>query len=746
LHCTMIITSVVPPELPMELSLAVNTSLARLQKLAIYCTEPYRIPLAGRLDVCCFDKTGTLTSDTYVVRGVVAPEELAQGALTAAEELADEATYVIAGCHQLVRLDEKLDGDQMELAAVKAVKWGMTRDGRMIRQAPSSGAARKEQLRILHRHLFSAAHKRMSAVVAIDTLSSKAAAAADPGWQAAGDDAAAFLGGALVATPRELLLVCKGAPEAVLPLLAHAPAQYEAAYQQLARQGTRVLALAFRRLPLDSPLATLRALPREAAERGLTFAGFLALESPLKEDSLPAIAALQRSQHRVVVITGDAALTACHVARGLGILTRDVLILQRTAGSSGEVALEWAPVDGASKLGPLPWSQGASGALASRCDLVATGAALDAVEASSAGEEEFLAALRALAPHVSVFARVSPRHKEMVLAALRQAGLATLMCGDGTNDLGALKQADVGVSIINSPEHEEAASAARSKLRKRVPAEVLAKLSPAERLRAELMEMEAAQQGSSVVQLGDASIASAFTARSTSIAATVHIVRQGRCTLVTTVQMYKILALNCLISAYSLSALYLFGVKQGDTQATLAGLLIASLFMFIAWAEPVLELAPERPVAHIFSASVMASLAGQLAVHFCSLFAVIELTQGHVQPGAEEMAPDAAFKPNTINTAVFLVGLCMQCNVFGANYRGHPFMQSLRENKAFHRVLGATWLLCLLLASDLLPELGEYFELVRVPLEGGYRDKLLALLLLDTACSWGWERLIRAFF
>jgi magnesium-transporting ATPase (P-type) len=76
LHCVMIITSVVPPELPMELSLAVTNSLAALSRHLVFCTEPFRIPFAGKLDILCFDKTGTLTKDKMILRGVVAPHDI----------------------------------------------------------------------------------------------------------------------------------------------------------------------------------------------------------------------------------------------------------------------------------------------------------------------------------------------------------------------------------------------------------------------------------------------------------------------------------------------------------------------------------------------------------------------------------------------------------------------------------------------------------------------------------------------
>ena len=66
---------------------------------------------------------------------------------------------------------------------------------------------------------------------------------------------------------------------------------------------------------------------------------------------------------------------------------------------------------------------------------------------------------------------------------------------------------------------------------------------------------------------GDASMASPFTIKATDVMPTTDIIKQGRCTLVITMQMFKILGLLCLSSAYSLSVLYLAGVKLGDIQA-----------------------------------------------------------------------------------------------------------------------------------------------------------------------------------
>ena len=60
-----------------------------------------------------------------------------------------------------------------------------------------------------------------------------------------------------------------------------------------------------------------------------------------------------------------------------------------------------------------------------------------------------------------------------------------------------------------------------------------------------------------MVKPGDASMAAPFTAKKGHVMPCTDIIRQGRSTLVTTIQMFKILGLICLSTAYSLSVMYL---------------------------------------------------------------------------------------------------------------------------------------------------------------------------------------------
>lgn len=691
LDCVLIVTSVVPPELPMELSLAVNTSLAALSRYAIYCTEPFRIPFAGRVDVACFDKTGTLTGEDLVVEGIAGlgldhtgtgtPRERdgAHSHITPVLEAGLETTLVLATAHALVKLDEgDIVGDPMEKATLTSLGWSLGKNDTLISKnmtslKGSALATASNVVQIKRRFQFSSALKRQSSVASITAYHPET-------------------GKKLKST----FVGVKGAPETIMKMLVKVPADYEETFKYFTRKGSRVLALAFKHLTVDQELGSgkINELKRENVEAGLHFAGFLVLHCPLKEDAKKSVQMLNESSHRVVMITGDNPLTAVHVAHEVEIVDRDVLILDAPEHDDSGEKLVWRSVDDSISI-PVDPTKPLDPKIIESNDLCVTGYALSKFKGQ--------AGLSSIYRYTWVYARVSPKQKEEILMGLKDLGYYTLMAGDGTNDVGALKQAHIGVALLNGsqddlnriaehfrntkmkelyekqcqmmnrfnqpnppvpvliahlyppgPTNPHYETAMKREAEKKGTAVALNETaladktntietvtspgaqalidgkqqkftdaqkkasSLADKFTQSMMEQELNDEPPTI-KLGDASVAAPFTSKLSNVIAIPNIIRQGRCTLVATIQMYKILALNCLISAYSLSVLYLEGIKFSDGQVTISGMLMSVCFLSISRAKSVEGLSKERPQPNIFNFYIIGSILGQFAIHIVTL-------------------------------------------------------------------------------------------------------------------------------
>jgi Mg2+-importing ATPase len=199
----------------------------------------------------------------------------------------------------------------------------------------------------------------------------------------------------------ERLLITKGAPEGViacctayeiddrrLPLDEAMRERCKTTYCELSAQGSRVLAVAYAVVPLQTVYSA-------RDERELVLAGFVTFFDPPMEGVLEAIRALRRDGVVVKILTGDNELVAQHVC--------------------GQVGLDSARIIGG-----------------------------DEIERMTDG------ALAAVAEQTTVFARVSPAQKNRIILALKSRNHVVGFLGDGINDAPSIHTADVGVSVATA--------------------------------------------------------------------------------------------------------------------------------------------------------------------------------------------------------------------------------------------------------------------------------------------------------
>jgi Ca2+-transporting ATPase len=393
----------VPEGLPAVVTITLAIGAQRMLRRQALIRKLPAVETLGSVTVICSDKTGTLTENRMTVtvldvaghrldlsevqsrqgRMTASPSEPggggplfpAQSLLLAGGSLCNDAVLGPTGPGQ----QAQAIGDPTEAALVVAA-------GSLDLRKPELEAALPRVAELP----FDSDRKRMTTVHAAPVAGAAPPPGLRPAWDALG-----------AAGDAPYLAFTKGAVDGLLGLSSRVwsgsvtepmdegwRARIQASADEMARSGMRVLGVAYR--PLAEP--PVRPTP-ETLERDLVFVGLFGMIDPPRAEARDAVATCKRAGIRPVMITGDHALTALHIAKQLGI---------------------------------------------AESDRVVTGEQLERLEP---GE------LERVAEETSVYARVSPEHKLRIVEALQRRGHVVAMTGDGVNDAPALKRADIGVAM-----------------------------------------------------------------------------------------------------------------------------------------------------------------------------------------------------------------------------------------------------------------------------------------------------------
>ena len=186
----------------------------------------------------------------------------------------------------------------------------------------------------------------------------------------------------------EMLDCCSGAyhGEEVLPLTEELLEKLRTVTAELNADGLRVVAVAVKHY------TDIKASYSVADEYNMLLVGYIAFLDPPKETTAPAIAALAEHGIMVKILTGDNELVTAKVCREVNL-----------------------PVEG-----------------------MLLGAQIDKLSDEELGK---------IAEDTTVFAKLTPSHKERIVTVLHNKGHVVGFMGDGINDAPALRAADIGISV-----------------------------------------------------------------------------------------------------------------------------------------------------------------------------------------------------------------------------------------------------------------------------------------------------------
>ncbi len=380
-----VMVALVPEGLPATMSVALAIGVRRMARRHALIKKLVAVETLGSTTMICTDKTGTLTKaemtvqqlwehgDRHLVTGVgYGPD---RGEVDNPGPVRELLRVAALCCDARLLPPDDRDGWRV---------LGDTTEGALLVAAAKAGldiAAEQATAPRVAELPFDSVRKRMTTVHV----------------------RAGRLEACVKGAPSELLNRCThiAGVEGVRELDGETRARVVTANDAMAGSALRVLGVAVRDLgPAGSVGAVVPQRSPDDVESRLTLLGLVGMLDPPRPEVVAAVRACHDAGIRIVMITGDYALTAEAIARRVGIIT-----------------------------GHTPQT--------------VTGAQLD----ESSDED-----LRAIVaqPDEMLFARAKPEHKMRIVAALQERGEVVAVTGDGANDAPALKRADIGVAMGES--------------------------------------------------------------------------------------------------------------------------------------------------------------------------------------------------------------------------------------------------------------------------------------------------------
>ena len=389
----------IPEGLPAVITITLAIGVQRMASRNAIVRRLPAVETLGAVTIICSDKTGTLTRNEMTVQQVALPAEQItvtgvgyspQGELNSAHLLSNTTPPGLTAS-QPRYLASPFKGDAPDALGSLLEAAILCNDARFETQAQD--AKHQHQL---HGDPTEGALLVLAAKAGVDEQQLRAAS---PRLAELPFESTIGYMATLNQQHNGQHLFIKGAPERILPLCEPTetdsiqPHGWQQRAESMAAQGLRILAFAsYQNYNPTTPVAGHLA-SEQLPDSGWKLLGLIGMADPARAEARDAVAECQHAGIRILMITGDHAVTARAIGQQLG-LAKDPIVI--------------------------------------------TGSELDQLS-----EPELAQRLN----QAHIIARATPSHKLRLIKALQAAGHVTAMTGDGVNDAPALKRADIGVAM-----------------------------------------------------------------------------------------------------------------------------------------------------------------------------------------------------------------------------------------------------------------------------------------------------------